>query len=114
MKFTYTHDKGTLVLAPVTAVMDVKNVSFKTAEPHDCFITIEQAEQVAVITDNRNIQVCFGNMGKSIYVFQHTSPQTGYICRIESLNFNTKSETAQQYIERMRQYKSHSHINIAV
>lgn len=101
MNITFTNKYGNLELQPVTAFQPVGVYRFEDV-PADCLMTMEQAEQIALITDNRHIQLCFkiGHLDKP-YIVVHNTGSTAALAKISSLNFVDKI-VAQDEIKRLR------------
>jgi hypothetical protein len=94
----YHNRYGNLTLDLVTDFQSVRNFSFAMV-PQDCVITIDQAEQIALITDNRRLQVCFcPDDLRKCYVIVHNSASTAALAKVSCLNFistvNPASEIA--------------------
>lgn len=87
---SYQNRYGSLQLTPASDYMSVSKISHKIA-PIGCAFSIATAEEIALITDNRNIQISFipGNM-HVCYVMHHISTSMAAICQIVSMEFTAK------------------------
>lgn len=83
---------GTLYLTPVTDYMPISKITFKTTKAvKEHIIDMECAEKVALITDNRNVQVCFPMQldFNSCYVIHHNKPDSACVCRVNVEDFQS-------------------------
>lgn len=85
MRLTFQNRYGQLSLVPVSDVRPVKEIRGVDVDGRHKF-GIDVAEQIALITENRGIQICLGE-GWNCYVIAHDSPSTGAVVRIESLTY---------------------------
>jgi hypothetical protein len=92
----FHNEYGHVVLTPVTSSKPVRDIS-RYLVPVDCFVTLEQAEQVAAITENRRVQLCFPDLPQCYVVF-HPTPCTAQICRA-AITWNA-AETARSVLSR--------------
>ncbi|MGK2231291.1 MAG: hypothetical protein ACI92O_000449 [Colwellia sp.] len=87
---------GQLYLTPITAFMPVKEISLsKCPLAKHYLISFDIAAKVALITGNRNIQICFplANTSKDdAYVVYHNTQNTAAVCAVEIMNFVTESD----------------------
>lgn len=99
----FSNKYGTLQLKPVSDYMPVRDISHKIV-PIGCAFTIATAEQIALITENRMIQVSMiPNNIRVCYVIHHSSTSIAAICEIVSINFTWPID-AQTEIERSVKY----------
>lgn len=85
----YENYFGSVILTPVTQYMPIQSVSMEKmpATTHANLISIEGAEKLALITDNKDIQVAFTPDLKQAYVLHHKGPSTVAIVKIEHLTY---------------------------
>lgn len=92
----YSNQYGEVELSFATGLMNVADM--QPMSEH--LITLEDAENVAVITGNRNIQIGIIDRERCYVVF-HESPSTGYVCKVNSINLSPlmDNRTARDIIE---------------
>lgn len=91
---TYENKYGSVTLTPVTDYMNISEVSAnKLPVIQEHTFSMEDAERIALITDNRSIQISFpwileqGHPRRNdAYVVHHQSPSTVCLCHVE-LNY---------------------------
>lgn len=87
---THSNEFGSLTLTPVTPAMPVSEISWRQCPAaRNNAISLEQAEQVALITENRGIQIGadWVNGGTDSYVILHETPNTAAICKVDIHSF---------------------------
>lgn len=96
----YKNRYGSIRLTPVSDYMPVRSISSKIL-PQGAAFSIETAEQIALITENRNIQISFipDNM-RVCYVLHHNSTSVAAICQV-SIEF-TSPVSPQAEIKRLQ------------
>jgi hypothetical protein len=85
----YENQYGRLVLSPVTDVVHVDTISGKDIAAEHTF-DLRTAEKIALITDNRGIQIVpvQGDDGKWVcYVVVQETPLTAAVAQIETLDY---------------------------
>lgn len=97
----YTSKYGHLTLLPISEFIPISTIYGENA-PEDCFIALEQAEQVALITENDHIQCAFYRKDKQFkpYVVYCDTSHTGAICKVIDLEFYC-NKTAEEEIQRL-------------
>ncbi len=86
----YENHYGTVELEPVTDYMPIADISYHLTAAQDNAFSLEMAEQVALITENRGIQIAFPVIsGKytCAYVVLHQGANHAAICRVTNLTF---------------------------
>lgn len=89
MRLNFQNRYGQLALTLVDAVRPVKGIRGVDVEDQHKF-GIDVAEKIALISDNRGIQICPCKDGDGkwvCFVIAHDSPSTGAVARIESMNY---------------------------
>lgn len=97
MPIKYKNSFGEVMLTPVMNYIPVKDISAKKcSQSTENLITIDDSEKVALITENKDIQVSFlsGNELNSAYVIHHNSPSTAAICAVNIIHFDTNDNTS--------------------
>jgi hypothetical protein len=92
MKYSNTY--GSLQLEPIgpfKAVNTIRGVDL----PDDIKFSMDTAEKIALITDNRGIQLCFESF-KKVYVIIHQGPSLAAVARIVNMEFDEKINPAQE------------------
>lgn len=85
MRLNFQNQYGQLTLALVDSLRNVRNIHGKDIDPAHKF-GLETAEKIALVTDNRGIQL--GGLGAhDCYVVVHETPDTAAVARIESLTY---------------------------
>jgi len=116
--YLYSNEFGRVTLEPVTAFMPVSLISIdKLTEIKDVLLTLEEAEQVALITENKRVSMCFSfslKSNKSVCIVQYSSANRAAVCRVIFDGFNTSSGlSAQEQIKCMSSsYTSHEILSI--
>lgn len=85
MQLNFKNGYGTLTLALVSAVMPVDAIRGADVDVAYKF-DLETAEKVALITENRRVQIG-GTNAHDCYVVAHESVSTAAIARIETMNY---------------------------
>lgn len=99
MQLDFANQFGALKLALVSEVRPVDSIFGADIDAAHKF-DLHTAEQVALITENRRIQI--GGLGAhDCYIVVHESPTNAAIARIESINYIGGNPA--QEIERARQ-----------
>ena len=98
---TYTHKKyGTLTLKRVTSYMNVGQFH-SSKVPADCFFSAEEAEKIALITENRRVQLCpvMDKIGTSMpfYLVVHSSASEA--CLVQPIEINYEGDNPKKEIE---------------
>lgn len=90
--FHFKNRFGNATLLPVTAPMQINQVSFAAMEDviKPVLIDMTKAEQLALITDNKGIQICFCRDLKQAYVVHHLNANTVQICAVHALNYHAQ------------------------
>ena len=79
MEKIFKNRYGSVELKTITPFMPVKEI--KGADyPSDIKLSLSDAEKVALITGNLNIQICFDSL-QTAYIILHNSPSTAAICK---------------------------------
>jgi hypothetical protein len=87
---SYQNNYGTLVLEPVSEYRSVDGIRSDIVPENSRFYGIDVAEKVALITENRRIQIAFQmplTRNSFGYILHHDSPNTCAICRISSMEY---------------------------
>jgi hypothetical protein len=104
---TYANEFGEVVLEPVTDFMPVSEISRESIPVIDeVLVTIEQAEQVTLVTENRRayMSFCFPFLegDKNFYALKYSCQSRAAVCRVTILRFSTPDNiSAQDQIEAM-------------
>lgn len=105
---TYANEFGEVVLEPITRYMPVSEISKeKVPEIEEALFSMETAEIIALITENKMIQISLPfpirNNEKAAYVVKHSTPAIAAVCRVHIKSFHTPGNlSAQDQIELMR------------
>lgn len=99
-QITYQNKYGRLKLVPVDAYRDINSISSELTSAKENQIPIDVAEQVALITESRRIQLCV-NIGdlRGFFVVHHKSAKEAAVCSVQDLEF-TPLESAKEIILR--------------
>ena len=111
MRTHYKNDFGQAVLKPVSPIMPVSDISAAscpTAEANK--IDFNMAEQLALITENRGIQVCFASFD-IIYVIAHETPSTASICAVSIVEFKCEASSACEQLANEAQKMTAQHLH---
>lgn len=85
MQLDFQNRYGRLTLKLVSDVRPVKGI--RGVDIDDCHkFDMDTAEKIALITDNRGIQLCYG-AGARLYVVAHDTPSTCAVARIETMSY---------------------------
>ncbi|MFT5715962.1 MAG: hypothetical protein ACI9T7_000135 [Oleiphilaceae bacterium] len=81
---------GKLILTRVTEYVPVSTIGYETCiEAQQNTIDLETAEKVALITENRHIQLCLPmKLGlMSGFVIHHIGPHDACVCKVDIVSF---------------------------
>lgn len=100
----YSNRFGALTLMPVTEFMPIKNIRKSHPQAKANAVDFETAEKIALITENRRIQICFmyPEMVQA-YVVLHNSPSTAAYCRVTLEKFECNMSPADMLNDLNRQ-----------
>ena len=84
MKKLYANEYGELELETVGALCEVSAVSSRNV-PVELYASPDIAAKIALISDNRGIQMCYVSKAKKFYIVYHNSASYVYLCRIRKL-----------------------------
>lgn len=84
----YQNKFGNVTFRPIAEVTHVKNIRGAALDAR-CMFDVATAEKIALITENRRIQICpfKGADGWRCYVVLHESESTAAVAEIEELNY---------------------------
>jgi hypothetical protein len=104
---TYANEFGEVILEPVTDFMPISEITRdKLPIINDMLISMDQAEQVALITENRRayINICFPLLpvDKAAFAIKYSSANRAAVCSVNIKNFKTRGNiSAQAQIEEL-------------
>lgn len=98
MSFRFSNPYGSLEVSPRTPLMPIKDIRSEIV-PEDCWLSVDEAEKIALIISNEGIQMCFKN--GLFYLILHTGPSLGAIYQVRNLEFHS-DETPQSLLEQAR------------
>lgn len=106
----YKNQYGSALLVPVTDPMHVSAISYATmsAQIEPVKLTMVQAEQLALITENQRVQLCFCMDSKVNYVVYHLTPDTIQLCRAEINYIEDQHATPAEIIAQHHRSMSYS------
>lgn len=85
---TYQNKYGKVILEIVGPYQDIRTMRVKDQCPSSYF-TLNEAEQIALITGNKNLQIAFEfPYHKNACVFHHISSGLAALCKVVSIEFN--------------------------
>lgn len=92
MKTQFENVFGCVTFVPVTEAMHVSKIRGADLDP-GCLFDIETAEKVALITENRHIQLCsFKTVdGWRCYVVLHETASTAAVAKLDALTYVGKT-----------------------
>lgn len=104
--YNYANSFGEVILTPVTEFMPISEIAFdRVSEIKDVLVTIEEAEQVTLITENYRgmMSFCFPLLeGRTCYALQYSCRNRAAVCSVEIRKFHTpRGISAQEQIEAM-------------
>ena len=119
MSIKIENEYGSVVLTPVTDYMPISMVSAtKLPIVNDHLFTMEDGEAIALITDNRMVQISFPfNSDKehpnrwSGYLMHHQSASVVCVCKVKVI-YIENGLSAQQDIQRVYDASSEKHMNL--
>lgn len=103
MNQTYKNKYGFLEFEVVSPYVAVSTILSKNV-PEDLFFDIDQAEQIALITGNRGIQLCVSHDRKRMFLIKHSSPSQAALCRVTRVDF-TPVVNAREVLARPQPYR---------
>lgn len=105
--YTYSNEFGEVELTPVTDFMPVNQISSgKLPVITDHLVSLDTAEQVVLITENRRMTMSptwpLGPVDKACYCVKYSCVNRGAVCKVNVKTFKTPGGiSAQQQIENM-------------
>ena len=95
---SFSNSYGTVSVTPVTEFMAVSGIRKTHAQAKANTFSLDDAEKIALITENRKIQICphFMPMDGLAYLILHDSPSTAAICKVEIKNFSCNKSAADE------------------
>lgn len=105
--YTYANEFGEVIFTPVTDFMPVSDIdSNKIPEIEDVLISLDCAEQVTLITENRRgyMSVCFPfrEEHQAAFAVQYSCQNRAAVCRVSIRRFETPGNvSAAEQIEKM-------------
>lgn len=106
MKYFYKNKYGSLEIEVIGPYQDVTKMRVKD-QPSSTYFTINEAEKIALITGNKDIQIAFEYPSyKNACLVHHSisNPRLAAVCRIVSLDFNENID-AQAELSKPHMYK---------
>ena len=105
IKFENEYGYGTLVLETITEYMPVKDIHSSMVSEEFRF-NFNIAGQIALITNNRKIQMGLIGNTKLLFIIHHKSCSIAAICRIKELNYTSSADSMEE-IERLANASSY-------
>jgi len=98
MKKEYSNQYGSLkfMVGGKQKISDLKSDNF----PEEVFFDLGMAEKIALITENRKIQICFRDLHRAYLVYHFTPSEVG-LCSYIELDFSSRV-TPSKEIERLQ------------
>ncbi|MFW9871991.1 MAG: hypothetical protein ACFFG0_02740, partial [Candidatus Thorarchaeota archaeon] len=87
MTINYKNKYGSLVLEQIEPERAISEWTF-TKELLPIGFDVETAEKIALITENKKIQLALSMDFKIFYCFYHTNVNSGFVCKIKSIFFS--------------------------
>lgn len=75
----YQNEYGTVDLTPITENLPIGDIHFRLPAVQDNLLSLDKAEQIALITENAGIQIAIHLSGNA-YVILHDGPSRGAVC----------------------------------
>lgn len=91
MNVKYSNVYGSLELRTMTPIMPIRDIK---AIP-ECMFNVRTAEQIALITGNRGVQLSFKmplTAPNPAYVIVHSTPNSGAVAKVVNLEFTSTTE----------------------
>ena len=104
---TYANQFGEVTLVPVTDFMPVSEISRENLpEIDDVLVSLENAEQVTLITENRRVymSICYPFLPeeRAAYAVKYSCSNRAAVCRVSIQRFQTPGNvSAREQIESM-------------
>lgn len=97
MNLIYENKYGRLEIEIISPYKDVSKMYSKDFD-ESCFFTLDEAEKIALITGNRDIQLCFSRMNDSyrVALLHHKSSSSAALCKISNLEFDSAVNPAKE------------------
>lgn len=93
----FQNEFGSLQISLVTDFMSVGKITRDIPEVSANMFSIETAEQIALITDNKNVQICMcfplNGLGYLVY---HRNGREAAVCKIDSIIYSCTVSPAEQ------------------
>lgn len=86
---------GSVRIEPVTDFMPIGQITSKDPAAEANGFDLTTAEQIALITENRGIQICFPfPHTNQAFLVMHDSPTSAAICRVSVVEFTSEEVPA--------------------
>lgn len=99
----YENKYGSLELETVSEYKKVGEIRSKDLDP-SLFFDIETAEQIALITGNKGIQLSVTYLPGKMFVIHHASSDIAAVCKVKSILFNDDDFNAREELAKPRPY----------
>lgn len=103
MRYTYENRYGRLVTEVTGEYQRASGISCKKLGLDDSyFFSIDDAEKIALITDNRGIQIAPMVERRAAYLIHHKTGKIAAVCKVVSLDWFDQNIIAEKEIEDLR------------
>ena len=97
MQCHYSNEYGQLTVEKISEIMPIKQISreLPSFPSTDIAFDIKTAERIALITENRGVQICFfkeTNNHRAYLIASDTTGKNACYVRISSLNYSSREE----------------------
>lgn len=106
-EIAYENKYGKLKLKTIGAYKNVRSFDLEAVRTEQCLIPIELAEQIALITESRKIQICaeLSNL-KQFYVVHHRDVSSAALCEIDVIEFKPNEPAKEIIAKKIRRQSS--------
>ena len=101
---TFENEYGQLIVQPISDFMNVRDITHDLLTD-ECFFNMKTAEKIALITENKIMQIAFKPDLSAAYMIMHNTPHTAAACEIINLIFSKKVKPEKE-IESLRTMES--------
>lgn len=88
-KITYQNKYGFLEFEVIEAYREVATIHSKDLQ-QDVFFEIDDAEKIALITENKGIQLSVNQGHTKMFLIHHKTSNIAAVCRVIKIDFNSK------------------------
>jgi hypothetical protein len=92
----YENRYGSLEVEVLESYREVSGILSKDVAEH-LFFSVDDAEKIALITGNNDVQICFAAYNRSkAFLIHHKEASLAAVCRVSNLNYTSGKNPAKE------------------